>query len=187
MSHHVFNLRRQVVTAIAAACIAVVPALANDASADDAPAKAGKKDRVRNPANALIKQLEKASIELSDQTKEELMKVGRESGRQMAEVMKAKAITQEDMSKLNEARAAARKQGLKGPEIEKTAYEKSGLSADQIEGVKKITEHRRTMFTKVRELLSEEQLEKLPKRLKGQIVGGKGKGGKGKGKKKDDN
>lgn len=144
----------------------------------DKPEKKGKgKKGGGNPAMQLMKQLDSASIELTDEQKETVKAKGAALKEKMAEISSAHELTPQVLASLNAAKKSVREAGKKGKEIEEAAIAEAGLTATQAEGVKEIAAARTAMVKEIVGMLTDEQKEKLPKSMK-RMMGGGNKGKK---------
>lgn len=140
----------------------------------DAPEKKKKgKKRGGNPAMQVIKQLEKASVTLTDEQKETIRAKGTELKAKMGEIQSAHELTPKLVASVNAARKAAREAGKKGKEIDAAAFAEAGLNDSQSEGFTEITAARTAMVKEVIGMLTDEQKESLPKGMQRLVSGGK--------------
>jgi hypothetical protein len=140
----------------------------------EAPGKKGK-GKGGSPAAAILKQLEGASIELTDDQKTAIAEKGKEIQAKMKAIQDEHQITPAEMKAVAEASKAARESGKKGKEIEAAAYESAGLTDTQKEGMAKLAGLRGELTAQIVGLLTDEQKAKLPKQLSGGAGGKKKK------------
>ncbi|WP_442509526.1 Spy/CpxP family protein refolding chaperone [Novipirellula sp. SH528] len=161
-------------------------ALVVTVSADDAkPKKKGERAGGKNAGVAqLLKPFE--AVDLTEEQTAKIKVLGKAMNEKSEAIREEAGITQELVKKRAEAMKAARESGKKGKELAAEVDAKAGLSEAQVNAMKKVTELRHKFMQDAVALLTPEQKENLPARVKG---AGKEEGkekGKGKGKKKKD-
>ena len=166
--------------AIALAALIASPVLAAD---DTANKKKGKRGQ-QNAATQILKQLE--DLKLTDDQVAKIKEMGKEASAAMKKMRDDAGITAAVIKKRTEAQQAMKDSELKGKELMAAVNEKAGITEAQANALKTINEARMKFQKSVVGLLTDEQKEKLPARLKRSANAGKGKKSKGQGKKKSD-
>jgi hypothetical protein len=128
----------------------------------DAPKKKGKGG---SPVSGILKQLEKASIELTEEQKTAIAEKGQAMQAKLKAVQEEHQLTPTEMKAVAEASKAARESGKKGKELEAAAFESAGLTDTQKEGMTKINALRNELTQEVITLLTDDQKANLPKQL----------------------
>ncbi len=159
-------------------------ALVVTVSADDAkPKKKGERAGGKNAGVAqLLKPFE--AVDLTEEQTAKIKALGKAMNEKSEAIREEAGITQELMKKRAAAMKEARESGKKGKELAAEVDAKAGLSEAQVNAMKKVTELRQKFMQDAVALLTPEQKENLPARVKG---AGKAEGkekAKGKGKKK---
>ena len=151
--------------------------------AQDAPEKKKKRAAAggNNAVANVLKQLK--DVGLTDEQKTKIEAMAKKSMTAMRAARKEAGITPELMKKRMAAQKELQKSGKKGAELIASVNEKAGLTEAQAKFFKKSTESRAALLKGAFALLTDEQKEKLPARIKRMASGGEEKG-KGKGKKK---
>lgn len=156
--------------------------------AEDAPEKKKRNNQGADRANAataILKQLDAA--DLTDDQKAKIQELAKKSMTEMRAVRKEAGITPEIMKKRAAAQKELKDSGKNPAELMAAVNEKAGLTEAQAQAIKKSDASRKALLKGAFALLTDEQKEKLPKRLTRAINQGDGKKGdaaKGKGKKK---
>jgi hypothetical protein len=130
----------------------------------DAPKKKNKGAK-GSPVSGILKQLEKASIELSEEQKTAIAEKGQAMQAKLKAVQEEHQLTPTEMKAVAEASKAARESGKKGKELEAVAFESAGLTDTQKEGMTKINALRSELTQEVIALLTDDQKANLPKQL----------------------
>ncbi len=176
------QMKLKMIAALALAALIATPVMAQD----DAAKK--KKRGNRGQANAsgqLLKQLK--DVGLTDEQVAKVKELGKEIGAKMKALRDDAGITAELQKKRAEVQKAMQKSELKGKELVAAINKEAGFSEAQAAALKAANEIRMKFHKDVVGMLSDEQKEKLPERLKRVAnAGKKGQQGKGKGKKKKD-
>ncbi|WP_372717783.1 Spy/CpxP family protein refolding chaperone [Novipirellula sp.] len=159
-------------------------ALVVTASADDAkPKKKGERAGGKNAGVAqLLKPFE--AVDLTEEQTAKIKALGKAMNEKSNAIREEAGVTQELMKKRAEAMKAARESGKKGKELAAEVDAKAGFSEAHVNAMKKVAELRQKFMQEAIAVLTAEQKEKLPARMK---AAGKAEGkekGKGKGKKK---
>lgn len=175
-------MKLKMIAALALAATIATPVIAQD----DANKK--KKGGNRGQANAsgqLLKQLK--DVGLTDEQVAKVKELGKEIGAKMKALRDDAGITAEIQKKRFEIQKAMQDSELKGKELVAAINKEAGISEAQAVALKAANEIRMKFHKDVVGMLSDEQKEKLPERLKRVAnAGKKGQQGKGKGKKKKD-
>ena len=163
--------------ALALALLIAIPAIAQD----DAAAKKKKKGNrnQQNAASQVLKQLE--ALGLSDDQVAKIKELGKEVSAKMKQMRTDAGITAELTKKRAEVVKAMKESEKKGAELAAAINKEAGFSEAQTAALKSMNEVRQKFHQAVVGLLTDEQKEKLPARLK-RLADSKGKKGKGKGK-----
>jgi hypothetical protein len=153
--------------------------------AQDAPKQ--KKNRGaaggNNAATNVLKQLK--DVGLTDEQKTKIEAMAKKSMTDMRDARKEAEITPELTKKRMAAQKELQESGKKGAELIAAVNEKAGITESQAKFFKKMAESRTALLKGAVALLTDEQKEKLPQRVKRMASGEERRGkGKGKGKKK---
>ena len=170
-------MKFKVFGALALAVLIAIPAIAQDDAAGKKKKK-GKRNQ-QNAASQVLKQLEK--LGLSDDQVAKIKELGKEVSAKMKEMRTDAGITAELTKKRAEVVKAMKESEKKGAELAAAINKEAGFTEAQVAALKLINEVRQKFNKEVVGLLTDEQKENLPARLKRAAGGNKGKGKKGRG------
>ena len=158
------------------------------ASADDGLKPAAKEaGRGRGKNAPVVRRLMQPfkAVEMADEQKTMVMAKAGQTATKIAEEQEEHGITMEVIKARSEAVKAMKDSELKGKEKQAAIDKEAGLSDEQSEGMREVTEMTKSFQKEVFAMLSDEQKASLPDRLVKQL-GSKGKAGGKKDKKNDD-
>lgn len=133
--------------------------------AAETESKKRKKKKGRSPVASVLRQLKQNEIELTSEQTEKIGAMGTEAKPKMAEIREQHDLSPEFEKKVAAARQEARQMNKKGKEIDAHAMQSVGASDEQKEGLAKIAKLQMELLRSALGTLTEEQREKLPKRL----------------------
>ena len=161
------------------AALMVAPVMAQD---DAAKKKRRQRGQRNNVATQLLKQLE--PVGLTDEQVTKIKELGKVAVAKMKEIRDKAGITAEVTKKRAAATKSLKDSDKKGKELQAAINKEAGLTEAQAAAWVNQSEYRMKFQRDVVALLSDEQKEKLPKRL--QSAANAGNKGKGARKKKKD-
>ena len=167
-------LKTKMICAVALIAMMAVPAIAEEAVKE----KKGKEKRGGSGqvAKMLIKQLE--PVGLTEEQTAKITELGKTASTQMNDLRKSAEITPEVSKKIREAQKSMRESDKKGKERVEAINEAAGLTESQVTAIGKIKKIQTSFHKEVIAMLTPEQKENLPRRLKRAGGAGKGKGKK---------
>lgn len=167
-------MKARLLSAVALAAILTTPVFAADDEAEKK--KKGKQTRGRqNAAAQLIKQL--ADVGLTEDQVAKIKELGANVSKEMKSLRETAGITPELMKKRTAAVKAMKESDKKGKELQAAINKEAGFTEAHAEAIKKVNAARMKFQKDVVALLTDEQKEKLPARMK-RAAGAKKAGGK---------
>lgn len=124
-----------------------------------------KKKKGRSPVANVLRQIKQNEIELTAEQKEKIETLGKDARPKLAEVREQHDLSPAFEKQVAAARQEARQMNKKGEEIEAHAMESVDASEKQKAGLAKISQMQSELLRSALAVLTEEQREKLPKRL----------------------
>jgi|TARA_B110000495_G_C22912192_1_gene532713 hypothetical protein len=161
--------------ALALTVLIAIPATAQD-DASGKKKKKGKRGQI-NAGTQLLTQLK--DVGLSEDQVAKIKEMGKEVGEKMKKMRTDAGITTELMKKRQEVTKAMKDSDKKGSELAAAINKEAGVSEAQAGALKQVNEVRMKFFKDVVGLLTDEQKEKLPAKMK--RAGGGNKRNKAKG------
>lgn len=154
-------MKFQLLSVIALTVMMVLPATADEV---ETKKKKGKKGQQRGMASQLIKRLEE--VKLTEEQVSKINEAGKVADQKAKEIRKTAGLTREVMKKHAAARKNFANVELKGKERVAAIIKKAGMNEDQAKALKQINGLRTKMNKEVIAMLTDEQKEMLPARMK---------------------
>ena len=154
--------------------LALVALVVSPSFADDNGKRKNKrKKQARGMAVQLINKLD--AVQLTDDQAAKVNELGKKADAKAKDIREEFELTRELMRKRAQAQRELKEAGKKGKELFAAINERVGITEDQVKGLKQINAVRAQLQKDVIALLSEEQKEALPDRMKRTKKQGKGK------------
>ena len=164
--------------------IALLLSFVATATAQDAKPKQRKRAQRPWAINQLMQSLSKTDITEEQKTKVKEVVAKHQENLVSLQKRRNELLGQEVIQKMNAARKSAMAEGKKGRELQKVVAEAAGLDSEKTEKLaainKEVQKASNAMKKAVREILTDEQIEKAGLQVRARGKGAKGKGKKGK-------